>query len=155
MAIEIERKFLVKGDFRPFVYRSIPIKQAYLIADSMRSVRVRTKGNQAYLTIKGKTDQSGISRFEFEKEITTEEANELFQLCEPHFIEKTRHLIEVNGFVFEVDEFFGANAGLFIAEIELPSADTHFTKPEWLGEEVTGNPHYYNSSLLKHPFKNW
>lgn len=155
MSIEIERKFLLKGDFRPFVYKSIPIKQGYLVADSTRSVRVRIKGNQAFLTIKGKTDQSGISRFEFEKEITTEEANELFQLCHPHFIEKIRHLIETDGFVFEVDEFLGDNTGLFVAEIELPSVDATFFKPEWLGEEVTGNPRYYNSALLKHPFKNW
>ena len=150
---EIERKFLVKGDFRPFVYKSIPIVQAYLLSLPERTVRVRIKGDKGFLTIKGKSNESGASRFEFEKEISVAEAAELLNICEPGIIDKVRHLVKAEPYVFEVDEFHGENEGLIIAEIELPDENAAFSKPEWLGEEVTGDRRYYNSMLKKNPYR--
>ena len=155
MAQEIERKFLVKGDFKPFVTKSIRITQGYLCSDPERTVRVRIKENKGYITVKGKSNTSGTSRFEWEKEISVEEAKDLLKICEPGIIDKTRYIIPAeNGLFFEIDEFYGDNEGLIIAEIELPSENFNFKKPEWLGKEVTGDIKYYNSSLSKKPFKN-
>jgi len=152
---EIERKFLVKGDFRPFVSKSTRIVQGYLSSVPERTVRVRIKGDKGFLTIKGIGNNSGASRFEFEKEITIAEATELLQICEPGVIDKIRHLVKVEPYVFEVDEFHGENDGLTVAEIELPDENAAFSKPEWLGEEVTGDKRYYNSMLMKFPYSTW
>jgi len=156
MAVEIERKFLVKGDYKTYATESFRIVQGYLSLSPDRTVRVRIKGDKGYLTTKGMTSASGISRFEWEKEIPLEEANSLLEQCESNIIEKTRFLVpEKTGLVFEVDEFNGENEGLTIAEIELPSEDHPFDKPSWLGQEVSGDLRYYNASLVKNPFKNW
>lgn len=149
MPIEIEKKFLVKGDYKKSAHLTYQIKQAYLSRVPERSVRVRIKSNRAFITIKGKSSDNGLSRYEFEKEISIEEANELFLICEKGIIEKTRHLIEYEGNCFEVDEFHGRHQGLVIAEIELRDERQDFIKPSWLGEEVTGNEKYYNSYLSK------
>ncbi len=156
MAQEIERKFLVKGDFKPFVTKSTRITQGYLSSVPERTVRVRIKGEKGFLTIKGIGNASGASRFEWEKEISVEEARSLLELCEPGIIDKTRYIVpEKGGLKFEVDEFYGDNDGLTVAEIELPAEDHPFTKPNWLGEEVTGDVKYFNSMLMKNPYKNW
>jgi len=156
MAQEIERKFLVKGDFKSLVVKETRIIQGYLSSVPERTVRVRVKGEKGFLTIKGIGSASGASRFEWEKEIPTSEANDLLALCEPGTIDKTRYIVPADGDLkFEVDEFYGDNDGLTVAEIELPSEDAAFTKPEWLGEEVTGDAKYYNSMLMKNPYKNW
>lgn len=155
MAQEIERKFLVKGDFRPYVIQSTRIVQGYLSSVPERTVRVRIKGNKGFITVKGIGSQSGASRFEWEKEISVEEADALLKICEPGVIDKVRHVIKNGDLAFEVDEFHGENEGLILAEIELPSEDTPFDKPDWLGEEVTGDPRYYNSMLMKNPYTRW
>ena len=155
MAQEIERKFLVKGDFKPFVQREIRIIQGYLSSVPERTVRVRTKGDKGFLTIKGIGNESGASRFEWESEISTDDAKNLLAICEPGVIDKTRYLVVVGKHTYEVDEFYGENDGLTVAEIELESEDEAFDKPEWLGEEVTGDVKYYNSMLMKNPYKNW
>lgn len=152
---EIERKFLVKGEFKSFACQVIPILQGYLSSLPERTVRVRLYGGRAYLTIKGISDAKGVSRFEWEKEISPEEARELMKICEPGVIDKSRYLIRVDAHLYEVDEFHGDNAGLILAEIELLSENEVFVKPEWLGEEVTGNPCYYNSFLVKCPYTKW
>ena len=154
MLQEIERKFLVKGEFKPFAVKSIIIKQGYLNSTPERTVRVRIAGDKAYITIKGIGNQNGTSRFEWEKEILVEEANELLNLAEPGIIEKTRYLVPASDRMFEVDELHGANEGLTVAEIELSSEDEKFDKPDWLGEEVTGDPKYYNSMLNKNFCRN-
>jgi adenylate cyclase len=155
MAQEIERKFLVAGDFKPFVIRQTRIIQGYLSSVPERTVRVRVKGDKGYITIKGIGSQSGASRYEWEKEIPLEEVHELLRICEPGVIDKVRHLVKAGPHTYEVDEFFGDNQGLIVAEIELASEDEHFEKPAWLGEEVTGNASYYNSMLMKHPYTTW
>lgn len=155
MALEIERKFLVKGDFKTKAYQSTRITQGYLSSVPERTVRVRVKGEKGFLTIKGKGNASGISRYEWEKEIPVEEAKELLQLCEPGIIDKTRYLIRHEGHLFEVDEFHGENDGLVIAEIELKNENENFSRPAWLGEEVTGNRKYYNAMLSQNPYINW
>ena len=152
---EIERKFLVKGEFKSFAYQVIPILQGYLSSLPERTVRVRLYGERAYLTIKGISDAKGVSRFEWEKEISPEEARELMKICEPGVIDKSRYLNRVDAHLYEVDEFHGDNTGLILAEIELLSENEVFVKPEWLGEEVTGNPCYYNSFLVKCPYTKW
>lgn len=146
---EIEKKFLVTGDFKQDAYAAIRITQGYLSRVPERTVRVRLTGNKGFLTIKGVGNQSGAARFEWEKEISLSEAKALLELCEPGIIDKTRYLIKnADGIhTWEVDEFYGQNGGLVLAEIELSSEDEPFHKPSWLGEEVTGNPLYYNSSL--------
>lgn len=144
---EIERKFLVKNtDFLKEYSSKYIIKQGYLSLDSERIVRVRLKGEKAFLTIKGKTDQSGTTRFEWEKEISVPEAEELLKLC-LKIIEKTRYIINFEGFTFEVDVFENKHSGLILAEIELQHKNQLFKKPSWLGEEVTGKQEYYNSNL--------
>lgn len=155
MAQEIERKFLVKGDFKPFVQKETRIIQGYLSSVPERTVRVRTKGDKGFLTIKGIGNESGASRFEWETEISTDEAKNLLAICEPGVIDKTRYLIPAGKRTFEVDEFYGENDGLTVAEIELGSEDEAFNKPEWLGEEVTGDVKYYNAMLKKNPYKTW
>lgn len=153
MSKEIERKFLVRGDFKSQAFRSERIIQGYLSSVPERTVRVRIKGNEGFITIKGLSNASGLTRYEWEKEIPVDEARELLQLSEPGMIDKTRYLVQVGKHVFEVDEFYGENEGLILAEIELQSEDEPFEKPEWLGKEVTGDPRYYNAMLSKKPYK--
>lgn len=155
MAKETERKFLVTGPYKSLAFNQLYIKQGYISSQPERSVRIRTKGDKGYITIKGESNASGISRFEWEKEIPVEEAEDLFQLCEPGIIEKIRYEIKVGKHIFEVDEFFGDNQGLTVAEIELNSETEVFIRPEWIGREVTGDTRYYNSNLLKSPFNKW
>ena len=155
MAQEIERKFLVAGDFRPSASSSKRIVQGYLSSAPERTVRVRVAGEKAFITVKGISSASGASRFEWEKEITVPEAEALMELCEPGIIDKVRHLVPVGDHVFEVDEFHGENEGLVVAEVELSAEDESFEKPGWLGEEVTGDARYYNSMLMKNPCKLW
>jgi len=156
MAQEIERKFLVKGDYKKYVSKETKIVQGFLCTVPERTVRVRIKGDKGFLTIKGIGNKSGASRYEWEKEISLLDAKDLMAICEPGVIDKTRYLVKADGdLVFEVDEFYGENEGLTVAEIELPSEDKEFSKPEWLGTEVTGQVDYYNSMLMKNPYKNW
>lgn len=154
MPIEIERKFLLKDNsWKASAGKGVLIVQGYLSTAPERTVRVRIYGDQGFLTIKGKS--SGISRAEFEYPIPSEEAKELLLLCEYPPIEKYRFKIERDGLVWELDEFFGANEGLLLAEVELVSEDQKILLPEWLGEEVSGDHRYYNSSLALHPFSKW
>lgn len=154
--IEIERKFLVKNDtFIDQASTKKYISQGYLNSDPLRTVRVRTKGDQAFLTIKGQSSASGMSRFEWEKEIAVDEAKALLSLCESGIIEKTRYEIYFEKHTFEVDVFHGLNDGLIIAEIELETEMETFTIPDWLGIEVTGDKRYYNSYLSQLPFNTW
>ncbi|MBQ9222529.1 MAG: CYTH domain-containing protein [Prevotella sp.] len=155
MAQEIERKFLVKGDFKSEVFKSTRITQGYLSSVPERTVRVRVKGDKGFITIKGIGNETGASRYEWEKEIPVEDVRELLKICEPGVIDKTRYLVKNGEYTFEVDEFYGDNDGLTVAEIELPSEDAAFNKPAWLGEEVTGDVRFYNSMLMKNPYKNW
>ena len=155
MGLEIERKFLVKGDYKTDASKSTRITQGYLSSVPERTVRVRLKGDKGYLTVKGAGNKSGASRYEWEKEIPAEEAKELLQLCEPGIIDKTRYLVPHGNHLFEVDEFHGANAGLVLAEIELANEGEYFERPAWLGEEVTGDERYYNAMLSKNPYTNW
>lgn len=151
---EIERKFLVAGDFRGEVSGASRIIQGFLSSAPGRTVRVRLRDDKGYLTVKGPAQ--GLTRFEWEKEIPAAEAEQLLQLCEPGAIDKTRHLVPAaDGHVWEVDEFHGDNAGLVVAEIELGSEDEPFDRPAWLGAEVTGDRRYYNSSLTHCPYKDW
>ena len=155
MALEIERKYLVCGDFKKEVVRSERMVQGYISSVPGRTVRVRIFGEKAFLTIKGPSTDNGLSRFEFEQEVPIADGEALFALCEPGAIEKTRHWIESGSHTWEVDVFHGANEGLVLAEIELSAADDSFQLPEWAGKEVTGDRRYYNSMLTKHPFKEW
>ncbi|MBK7499547.1 MAG: CYTH domain-containing protein [Ignavibacteriales bacterium] len=155
MANEIERKFLVKGEFKNLASKETRIVQGYLSSVPERTVRVRIKGDKGFITIKGIGSASGATRYEWEKEIPTSEVEELLKICEPGVIDKTRYLVKVGNHTFEVDEFYGENKGLTVAEIELGSESEEFVKPEWLGEEVTGNTKYYNSMLMKNPFTKW
>lgn len=156
MAQEIERKFLVKSDaFKAQASKETRITQGYLSSIPERTVRVRVKGTKGFITIKGIGSASGASRYEWEKEIPVEEVNELLKICEPGVIDKTRYEVKAGPFKFEVDEFYGENQGLTVAEIELNSEEDGFEKPEWLGEEVTGDVKYYNSMLMKNPYTKW
>tara|TARA_B100002049_G_C16069276_1_gene371982 strand:- start:274 stop:741 length:468 start_codon:yes stop_codon:yes gene_type:complete len=153
---EIERKFLVVSeDFKNEAFKNSRIKQGFLNTHPERTVRLRITGDKAFITIKGKSSKNGLSRFEWEKEIDIDEAEALFELCEPGIIEKTRYLVKAGDFVFEIDEFYGENEGLKVAEIELNKETDTFEKPQWLGREVTGEIKYYNSQLSKKPYKNW
>ena len=154
--LEIERKFLVKTKaFKSEAFSQSEIKQGYLNSSPERAVRIRIKKKIGYLTIKGKSDESGTTRFEWEKEIDKEEAEALLKLCEPGVISKIRYEVEAGEHVYEVDEFFDENDGLVLAEIELNTSDEKFIRPKWLGEEVTGDVRYYNSQLSKNPFTLW
>lgn len=154
MAKEIERKFLVCGDYTRDVFRSTRIVQAYLNSDPGRTVRVRIAGDKAFITVKGR---GRVSRFEWEKEIPVSDARELLELAEPGVIDKTRHLVRCadGSRVWEIDEFHGDNEDLTVAEIELSSEDERFDKPSWLGEEVSEDCRYTNSALKDNPFKSW
>ena len=154
MAQEIERKFLVVGEYKHLAHTCNYMVQGY-IASGRRTVRVRISNDKAWLTIKGPSQDGGLTRFEWEKEITTPEAKELLLLAEGPIIEKHRYLVEYLGHTFEVDEFAGENEGLTIAEVELKSADEEFTRPEWLGREVTGERRFYNSHLRNYPYSAW
>jgi len=155
MNTEIERKFLVKGEFKHLADKSYRISQGYLSSVAERTVRVRIKNDKGYITVKGKSNASGTSRFEWEKEIEYTDTCRLLELCEQGVIDKTRYEIVVGNKIFEVDEFHGSNEGLIVAEIELATEDEIFEKPDWLGQEVTGNKHYYNSWISKNPFSKW
>ena len=155
MALEIERKFLVSGDFRPYVSESVHIVQGYLCSSAGKTVRVRTWGKKGFLTIKGPTAPGSCSRFEWETEIPLKDAQELIALCDSGVIDKVRHLVPVGDHVYEVDEFGADNQGLVVAEVELSSEDEAFQRPQWLGKEVTGDRRYYNSSLLANPYSRW
>ena len=155
MAKEIERKFLVKGDFKPEAFKATRITQGYLSSVPERTVRVRVKGDKGFITIKGIGNASGASRYEWEKEIPVEEVKELLLICEPGVIDTTRYLVTAGEYTFDVDEFYGDHAGLTVAEVELPDENAPFERPAWLGEEVTGDARYYNSMLMKNPFKTW
>lgn len=156
MATEIERKFLVKNStFKDHSYKSVTIKQGFLNSHKERVVRIRILDEKGYLTIKGLSSQDGTSRYEWEKEISIHEANDLLKLCEKGMVEKERYYIKSNDHIFEVDVFKGENEGLVVAEIELNNADESFEKPKWLGKEVTGDVRFYNAELKKNPFKNW
>ena len=154
--LEIERKFLVKGDgYKQQAYSHSHIKQGYISSSHGRTVRVRIRDERGYLTIKGPSENGGLSRYEFEKEITLDEAEQLMKLCEPGIIDKTRYLVKSGSHTFEVDEFFGENEGLVIAEVELGAEDESYEKPDFIGQEVTGDRRYYNSHLRKFPFSKW
>lgn len=154
--LEIERKFLVSSEaFKKEAQKKTRIVQGFLNTHPERTVRIRIKGAQAFITVKGISDKAGVSRFEWEREISTTEAEALLKLCEPGMIDKIRYEISVGEHIFEVDEFFGNNEGLVVAEVELSEANEIFTKPDWLGNEVTGMTKYYNSQLSKHPFSSW
>jgi len=155
MAQEIERKFLVVGDFKSLASNSYRITQGYLSSVPERTVRVRIKGEKGFITIKGKSNDSGMSRYEWEKEIPVNEALELLKLCEAGIIDKTRYEVVFENQTFEVDEFYGENEGLRMAELELESESITKIKPSWLGLEVTGDKRYYNAQLSLHPFKKW
>ena len=156
MAIEIERKFLVADDsYKAMAFHSDRIAQGYICRQGGNSTRVRVRGDKGFLTIKGASNDGGISRFEWEKEIPVGEAWELMKLCPTPIIDKTRFLVEYSGHTFEVDEFYGDNEGLVVAEVELSDVDEDFEKPLFLGEEVTGDGKYYNSSLSRFPYKCW
>ena len=156
MAQEIEKKFLVTSDgYKSAASKEIRITQGYLSSVPERTVRVRIKGKSGYITIKGIGNHSGASRFEWEKEIPVSEVEELLLICEPGVIDKVRYEVMVGEHKYEVDEFFGENRGLVVAEIELKDELEHFVKPGWIGQEVTGDPKYYNSMLMKHPFTAW
>ena len=156
MALEIERKFLVKDDsYKAMAFSSSRIAQGYICSGRGRTVRVRIRDDKGYLTIKGPADVRGLGRYEWEKEIPLQEAVDLMKLCEPGMIDKTRYLVRSGKHVFEVDEFYGENEGLTIAEVELASEDEPYKKLPFIGEEVTGNVKYYNSFLMKNPYTSW
>ena len=152
MAKEIERKFLVSGEFRQDSPESYRIMQGYICSDPDRTVRVRVRGDKGFLPIKGRGSEDGLSRYEWEKEIPVTEAVELMALCGSGVIDKTRYLVPFGKHTYEVDVFHGANEGLVLAEIELSDEQEAFEMPSWLGEEVTGDVRYYNSMLSLHPF---
>lgn len=154
MGKEIERKFLVAGDDWRKLAKGTHYKQGYLNSQKERVVRVRTIDDKGFMTVKGIT--KGATRLEYEYEIPVKDANELLdELCEQPIIDKHRYKIARGDFVWEIDEFHGENEGLTVAEIELLSEDQEFSVPEWIGEEVTGDPRYYNSNLIANPYKKW
>ena len=154
MPQEIERKFLVVGEYKLFAHNSIRMVQGY-IATGQRTVRVRMSDDKAWLTIKGPSHDGGVSRYEWEREIDRQSAVELLSLAVGSLIDKRRYYVEYEGHTFEVDEFYGDNEGLTLAEVELASADETFARPEWLGREVTGDRRYYNARLREHPYSEW
>jgi adenylate cyclase len=156
MGMEIEHKFLVTGNsYRQDATRRCEIKQGFLSRDPERTVRVRVKDDKGYITIKGLANESGVSRYEWEKEIPVKDAEELMLLCEPGIIDKTRYLVPAGAHTIEVDVFHGDNEGLVLAEVELPDEGSPIERPQWLGEEVTGDSRYYNNELLTHTFNTW
>lgn len=156
MGIEIERKFLVKNiDFIKESYDKIAITQAYICKDKTHTIRIRKGNNKAFLTIKGKSSENGLSRIEWEKEISMEDIEVLEKLCADYVIKKTRYLVRYKHHTYEVDVFENENKGLILAELELENENDYFEKPDWLGEEVTGNMKYYNSYLSTCPYSLW
>lgn len=156
MSLEIERKFLVTNSlYKVQAYSQSRVVQGYICSAHGRTVRVRIRDGKGYLTIKGASNDKGTSRYEWEKELPLQEAEELMRLCEPGIIDKIRFLVRSGNHVFEVDEFHGENEGLVVAEVELTSEEEPFVKPDFIGEEVTGDVRYYNSQLMKHPFTAW
>lgn len=155
MAQEIERKFLVKGPFKELAFSHSRIIQAYICSERGRTVRVRIRDEKGYITIKGPSLNGGLSRYEFETEISKEDAENLLLLCGNVFIDKTRWLVKSGKHTFEVDEFHGENEGLIMAEVELSHEDEAYEKPSFIDQEVTGDRRYYNSQLLRMPFKYW
>ncbi len=154
--LEIERKFLVTSDaFKQAAFKKTGIVQGFLNTHPERTVRVRIKGDQGFLTVKGISNKAGTIRTEWETGISVADAEALLNLCEPGIIEKTRYEVKAGNHIFEIDEFSGENEGLIVAEVELKSEDEIFQKPTWLGKEVTGDLKYYNSQLSLNPFKNW
>lgn len=153
MGIEIERKFLVEGDAWRVGASPSRIVQGFLSRDPERIVRVRLRDGEAFLTIKGKG--SGLARVEVEVAIPAEEARQLLPLCLPPLIEKTRHLVTWAGHLWEIDEFFGDNAGLVVAEVELAAEDEIFERPPWLGREVSEDFRYSNAALSERPWRDW
>lgn len=154
--MEIERKFLVSSDsYKRQTTSQSRIRQGYICSGHGRTVRVRIRGDRGFLTIKGPSADGGLSRYEFEKEITPDEAEQLFRLCEPGIIDKTRYLVPSGPHTFEVDEFYGDNEGLVMAEVELSAPDEPYEKPDFIGREVTGDRRFYNSHLRQNPFKLW
>lgn len=154
--IEIERKYLVKDDtFKELAHKQTPIVQGFLNTHPDRTVRVRISGEKAWMTVKGRSNDDGTKRFEWEQEIDAEKARNLIDLCEPGHIQKTRFEVLFQGQRFEVDEFYGANQGLIIAELELENEHDPVNPPDWLGTEVTGDLRYYNSQLSKQPYTTW
>ncbi|MBP3832855.1 MAG: CYTH domain-containing protein [Bacteroidaceae bacterium] len=156
MPLEIERKFLVLDDsYKNLATSSSHIKQGYIYSGKGKTIRVRIRDERGYLTIKGPSDKAGLCRYEWEKEIDLHDAEELMRLCEPGIIDKTRYIIPSGKHTFEVDEFFGENQGLVMAEVELVSEEEPFEKPPFIGEEVTGDRRYYNSHLRENPYSRW
>ena len=156
MAQEIERKFLVLDDsFKHEAFSKSHIVQGYICSERGRTVRVRIRDERAYLTIKGPSENGGLSRYEFEREIPLEDGQQMMQLCEPGIIDKTRWLVKSGKHTFEVDEFFGDNEGLVVAEVELAHEEEPYEKPHFIGKEVTGDRRYYNSCLCVKPFNKW
>ncbi len=156
MAQEIERKFLVLDDtFKHEAFSKSHIQQGYICSEQGRTVRIRIRDEHAYLTIKGPSNNGGLSRYEFEQEIPFMDGQQLLNLCEPGMIDKVRWLVKSGKHTFEVDEFYGENEGLIVAEVELSSEDESFEKPDFIGKEVTGDRRYYNSQLSSHPYSLW
>ena len=154
MGKEIERKFLVKDDIFKTLAQGTSYRQGYLNSQKERVVRVRTIDDKGFLTVKGIT--TGATRVEYEYEIPVKDAEAMLdELCEKPLIEKNRYKIKQGNFIWEVDEFFGENQGLICAEVELAREAQSYDKPEWIGEEVTGDPKYFNSNLIQNPYKNW
>ena len=156
MSIEIERKFLVQDDsFKKESFSHSHVVQGYICSDEERTVRIRIRDERAYITIKGPTPEGGLHCYEFEKEIMLDEGLQLMKLCEPGIIDKVRWLVKSGKHTFEVDEFFGDNEGLVMAEVELSAEDEKVSIPSFIGKEVTGDPRYFNSYLRLHPYHTW
>lgn len=155
MGLEIERKFVVVGEYKDKAYSHSKIEQGYISSGNGKTVRVRIRDDKGYITIKGPSDAAGIGRYEFETEIPIADAHDLMKLCGTGYISKTRWLIKNGKHTIEVDEFWGDNEGLVMAEIELSSIDEEYIRPDFLGKEVTGDRRYYNSHLLLNPYKYW
>ncbi len=153
--MEIERKFLVTGEFKSLAYNHTHIEQGYIARGNGRTVRVRIRDDRGYLTIKGPSDEGGLSRYEFEKEIDLSDARDLMKICLPGTVVKDRWLVKNGKHTVEVDEFFGDNEGLVMAEIELEYEDEPYLRPDFLGKEVTGNRRFYNSHLIGYPYSLW
>lgn len=154
---ETERKFLVVGEFKSQSYNATRIQQGYIASNNGRTVRVRIRGDKGYLTIKGPSGLKGITRYEFDTEIPLDDARELMEICEPGIIDKTRYLVKSpdGRHTWEIDEFYGDNEGLVLAEVELSHESEEFQKPEFIGKEVTGDRRFYNSHMRSYPFKLW
>ncbi len=157
MHYEIERKFLVTGEFKSKAYNHTRIQQGYIASGNGRTVRVRIRDDKGYLTIKGPSGKDGLARYEFEREIPLQDARDLMSICEPGLIDKTRYLVKGpdGRHVWEVDEFYGDNEGLVMAEVELERADEYYEKPDFIGREVTGDRRFYNGHMRTYPFKLW